>query len=110
MHFLDHKGVLNIAHRGASAAAPANTLAAFERAIELGADGIEFDVHLSADGVPVVIHDFSVDATKLRPIFRDDLTTALEAAGFQVADFYGDYEFSAFDPQVSDDLIAVARR
>jgi glycerophosphoryl diester phosphodiesterase len=54
---------LDIAHRGASAVAPANTLAAFEKALELGADGIEFDVHLSADGVPVVIHDFAVDAT-----------------------------------------------
>jgi glycerophosphoryl diester phosphodiesterase len=38
-------------------------LAAFEKAVELGADGIEFDVHLSADGVPVVIHDFTVDGT-----------------------------------------------
>jgi glycerophosphoryl diester phosphodiesterase len=38
-------------------------MAAFEKAIELGADGIEFDAHLSADGVPVVIHDFAVDAT-----------------------------------------------
>ena len=54
---------LNFAHRGASAAAPPNTLVAFEKAIELGADGIEFDVHLSADGVPVVIHDFTVDST-----------------------------------------------
>jgi glycerophosphoryl diester phosphodiesterase len=54
---------LNIAHRGASAVAPANTLAAFSKAVELGADGIEFDVHLSADGVPVVIHDSAVDAT-----------------------------------------------
>jgi glycerophosphoryl diester phosphodiesterase len=54
---------LNIAHRGASAAAPANTLAAFEKAIELGADGIELDVQLSADGVPVVVHDATVDAT-----------------------------------------------
>ena len=54
---------LNIAHRGASAIAPANTLAAFEKAVELGADGIELDAHLSADGVPVVIHDFTVDAT-----------------------------------------------
>jgi glycerophosphoryl diester phosphodiesterase len=56
-------GRLVIAHRGASAAAPPNTLAAFEKAAELGADGVEFDVHLSADGVPVVIHDFTVDAT-----------------------------------------------
>lgn len=63
MNFLDHEHTLNIAHRGASAAAPANTLAAFEKAVELGADGIELDVHLSTDGVPVVIHDFTVDGT-----------------------------------------------
>lgn len=56
-------GKLVIAHRGASAAAPANTMTAFEKAVALGADAIEFDVHLSADGVPVIIHDFSVDAT-----------------------------------------------
>jgi len=56
-------GNLNIAHRGASAVSPQNTLAAFEKAVELGADAIELDVHLSADGVPVVIHDSNVDAT-----------------------------------------------
>ena len=55
--------MLNLAHRGASAYAPANTLAAFRRAEELGADGVELDVHLSADGALVVIHDFTVDAT-----------------------------------------------
>lgn len=49
--------MLIYAHRGASQAEPENTLAAFKRAIEVGADGIEFDVHASADGVPVVIHD-----------------------------------------------------
>ena len=54
---------LNIAHRGASRVVPENTLAAFEKALELGANGIEFDVRLSADGVPVVIHDATVDAT-----------------------------------------------
>ena len=54
---------LNIAHRGASAAAPQNTLAAFRRAMDLGADGVELDVHLSADGVPVVMHNLSVDET-----------------------------------------------
>jgi glycerophosphoryl diester phosphodiesterase len=51
------------AHRGASIEQPENTLAAFHRAIELGAPGIEIDVHLTADGVPVVIHDGSVDRT-----------------------------------------------
>jgi glycerophosphoryl diester phosphodiesterase len=54
---------LNIAHRGASAAAPQNTLAAFRKAIELGADGVELDVHLSADGAPVVMHNSCVDET-----------------------------------------------
>ncbi len=54
---------LIIAHRGASAYAPENTLAAFKKAIELGAEGIELDVHLSKDGEVVVIHDYSVDRT-----------------------------------------------
>ncbi len=61
--WLTAEHTLNIAHRGASAAAPPNTLAAFRKAVERGADGVELDVHLSADGVPVVIHDFTVDAT-----------------------------------------------
>lgn len=47
------------AHRGASAAAPENTMAAFELAIQQGADGIELDVHLSADRIIVVTHDES---------------------------------------------------
>jgi glycerophosphoryl diester phosphodiesterase len=54
---------LNIAHRGASALAPENTIAAFERAVELGADAIEFDIHLSRDGELVVIHDDTLDRT-----------------------------------------------
>jgi glycerophosphoryl diester phosphodiesterase len=52
---------LNLGHRGASAAAPANTLAAFRLALELGADGFELDVQLTADNELVVIHDYSVD-------------------------------------------------
>lgn len=48
---------LIIGHRGASAVALENTIAAFEAAIAAGADGIEFDVRLSRDGVPVIIHD-----------------------------------------------------
>ena len=51
------------AHRGASAVAPENTLAAFVAALAAGADGIELDVHLTRDGVPVVIHDETVDRT-----------------------------------------------
>ena len=54
---------LVIGHRGASADAPENTIAAFELALEQGADGIELDVHLSADEQPVVIHDFTLERT-----------------------------------------------
>jgi glycerophosphoryl diester phosphodiesterase len=49
--------MLVIAHRGASAELPENTLAAFERAIELGADFVELDVHADRDGRLVVTHD-----------------------------------------------------
>jgi glycerophosphoryl diester phosphodiesterase len=52
-----------VAHRGASIEAPENTLAAFRRAWELGAEGIELDVRLSADGAVVVIHDASTKRT-----------------------------------------------
>lgn len=52
-----------IAHRGASAAAPENTLAAFELAAGQGADAFELDVRLSADGAAVVIHDATLDRT-----------------------------------------------
>ena len=48
---------LIIAHRGASAEAPENTLAAFRRALDLRVDGIELDVQITRDGVPVVFHD-----------------------------------------------------
>lgn len=51
------------AHRGASAFAPENTLASFRLAESLDADGIELDVHLSSDGVPVVIHDETLERT-----------------------------------------------
>jgi glycerophosphoryl diester phosphodiesterase len=54
---------LILAHRGASAHAPENTLAAFELALAQNADGIELDVKLSADGKVVVIHDATVDRT-----------------------------------------------
>ena len=52
-----------IAHRGASAYEPENTMAAFIRAFDLGADGIECDVQRSRDGHLVIIHDGTVDRT-----------------------------------------------
>lgn len=53
----------NVAHRGASEAAPENTLQAFRLAREAGAEGLEMDVHLSRDGHVVVIHDSTLDRT-----------------------------------------------
>ena len=52
-----------IAHRGANKRAPQNTLPAFEKAIEMGTDGFETDVHLSKDGVPVICHNYTIDET-----------------------------------------------
>ncbi len=52
-----------IGHRGAKGHAPENTLISFQKAIELGVDGIELDVHLTSDKHLVVIHDESVDRT-----------------------------------------------
>lgn len=52
-----------IGHRGGAAGYPENTLAAFKKAVELGADGVEFDVQLTKDGEVVVIHDELIDRT-----------------------------------------------
>ncbi|KTC66146.1 glycerophosphodiester phosphodiesterase, cytosolic (plasmid) [Legionella adelaidensis] len=52
-----------IAHRGASAYAPENTIVAFEKAVEMGARCIEFDVMLSADGLPFIFHDEKLKRT-----------------------------------------------
>ncbi|MGH9173610.1 MAG: glycerophosphodiester phosphodiesterase family protein, partial [Vicinamibacterales bacterium] len=67
---------LVFAHRGGAGLAPENTIAAFERGLSLGSDGIECDVHLSRDGVPVVIHDSTLERT----------TDAVGAVGVRTAD------------------------
>ncbi|KAB2494260.1 glycerophosphodiester phosphodiesterase [Priestia endophytica] len=59
----DLRKVDNIAHRGASAYAPENTIAAFDKAVEMKADYIEIDVQRSKDGKLVLIHDTTVDRT-----------------------------------------------
>lgn len=70
--------ILNIAHRGASGYAPENTIAAFEKAVEMKADYFELDVQLSKDGKLVVIHDTTVDRTtdgtgKVREMMLEEL-------------------------------------
>jgi glycerophosphoryl diester phosphodiesterase len=55
--------MLKIGHRGAKGYVPENTLLSFQKAIEMSVDGIELDVHLSADGEIIVIHDATIDRT-----------------------------------------------
>ncbi len=73
---LNSRRPLIIGHRGASAVAPENTLAAFARAWDEGADGVELDVRLARDGVPVVIHDATLRRTGLREGIVAEMTSA----------------------------------
>jgi glycerophosphoryl diester phosphodiesterase len=61
--FFETRRPLVFAHRGGCALGPENTLAAFDLGLQAGADGLELDVHLSADGVPVVHHDETLERT-----------------------------------------------
>ena len=65
---------LVVAHRGASAQAPENTMEAFRLGVDAGADAIELDVHLTADGQLAVIHDETLDRTTDRTGRVADLT------------------------------------
>lgn len=83
-----------IAHRGASAAAPENTMASFRKALEMGAGGIELDVQLSSDGIPVVIHDERVDRTSNGTGWVKDKTLeelrTLDFGGWSAPEFKGE--------------------
>ena len=68
--------MLNIAHRGFSGIYPENTMIAFEKAIEAGCDGIELDVQLTKDGVPVIMHDEKVNRTTNGTGYLKDYTFA----------------------------------
>src|SRR5215467_1491294 len=80
---------LIIGHRGASAVAPENTMAAFREATAVGADGIEFDVRLTGDGVPVVIHDSTLRRTGGLQHRVADLTSA-EIAKVDVGSWFAE--------------------
>ncbi len=78
-----------IAHRGYSAIAPENTLSAFSEAMKNGAHSVEFDVQLSADGVPVVIHDRTLDRIASRPDKITDLTVK-ELKSIDIGSWFGE--------------------
>ena len=81
-------------HRGASAVAPQNTLAAFHAAVDSGAQGVELDAHLTRDGQLAVIHDFTVEATTNGEGAVADMTLAqlkaLDAGGWFSSAFAGE--------------------
>lgn len=102
MDWFAGKRPLIIAHRGASADAPENTLYAFALALEQGADGFEFDVQLSADGWPVLMHDLTVD----RMSNGSGLVSKLSLAELQALELPDEQKiptldelFEAFGPQ-----------
>jgi glycerophosphoryl diester phosphodiesterase len=87
-----------VAHRGASAQAPENTMEAFRLGVEAGADAIELDVHLTADGQLAVIHDETLDRTTDRTgpvagLTMDDIREADAGATFARTDDSG-YPFA----------------
>lgn len=92
----DSSRPLVFAHRGGCALGPENTLAAFDCGLAAGADGLELDVHLSADGEVVVCHDATLDRTTnaTGPVAAH---TAAELArldaGCRFRDANGDYPF-----------------
>jgi glycerophosphoryl diester phosphodiesterase len=102
------------AHRGGRAHAPDNTMAAFRKGLELGATGLESDVWLTADGIPVLDHDGLVGKMRRRPISRlarADLPPHVPA----LADLYDElgsaYQLSLDmkDPAAVDAAVALAR-
>ena len=85
---------IRIAHRGASGSAPENTLAAFKKAIDIGVDAVELDLHGTADGEVVVIHDASLDRTTnhLGAVNQAPLETikCADAGGWFATEFAGE--------------------
>lgn len=68
--------IQKIGHRGAKGHAAENTIASFQKALDLGVDGIELDVHLSADGQVMVIHDETIDRTTSKKGLVNDYTSS----------------------------------
>jgi glycerophosphoryl diester phosphodiesterase len=103
------------AHRGASANAPANTLEAFRLGLRLGATGLESDVWLTADGIPVLDHDgrvrHGVRHRQIASMARRELPTHIPALADLYAECGSDYELSLDlkDDAAADATFSVAR-
>lgn len=92
---------LLIAHRGDSVNFPENTMEAFQSAFDLGADGIECDVHLDEDGKVIVVHNYLYDRTKTYPTLSEVLEKFSDKGRLEI-------EIKSFNPiciEKVDDLI-----
>jgi len=103
-NLISERSPLIIAHRGASAIAPENTLAAFTKAFEGGADGLELDVRLASDGVPVVIHDSTLQRTALRAGIVGEMTS-LELSQVGVGNWFNRAHPGLAQPEYSRQTI-----
>ncbi len=104
---------IGFAHRGASADAPENTLEAFALALRLGATGLESDVWLTADGIPVLDHDGELpDARPIAAARRAELPSHIPELADLYREFGRDFELSldVKDPEAAPAVVQVARR
>lgn len=97
MRDTNRKTPLSIAHRGGADLWPENTLEAFARAIDMGVDGLEFDIQLSKDGALVVHHDATLkpDATRLNGKFLEKPTPRIDALSLSALQ---DYDVGTLNP------------
>ncbi len=103
------KKPLIIAHRGASAVAPENTLAAFRQAISDGAEGIEFDVRLANDGVPVVFHDAQLNRVGRREGRVIDYSS-MQLQNLDVGSWFNDKNPKSYDLTFSSETVSTLKQ
>src|SRR4051794_17373011 len=102
-----------LAHRGANRLAPENTLPAMAGAVDAGADGVELDLHRTADGALVVRHDADTPAGKIGELSLDELRVACPEVPTlaEVLDVCRgtlvNVEVKDHDPRTTDDLVAL---
>ncbi len=107
-----HAPCIGFAHRGASADARENTLEAFQLALALGATGLESDVWITADGVPVLDHDgLTPEGVAIRSVERAALPAHIPTLGELYASCGHDFELSldVMDPDAAPAVVALAR-
>ena len=99
---------LILGHRGASAYAPDNTRAAFELAVKMGADGVETDIHLTKDGIPVIQHNYEIDHNSDGTGYVEEMTYE-ELLQYDFGSWKGE-EFKGERILTLDEALEIAKR